>query len=77
MLVKIEGDEPGLYGVGDASLCGREMAVAQALREHVGPLLVGRDPDRVEDAWQYLFRGTYWRGGRGARALQDLCSRHP
>jgi len=63
VVVKIETDEPGLYGVGDATLNGRELSVASALSEHIAPLLIGRDPDRVEDIWQYLFRGTYWRGG--------------
>lgn len=61
--VKILTDEPGLYGVGDATLNGRELAVAKALEEHIAPLLIGRDPDRIEDMWQYLFRGAYWRGG--------------
>ncbi|MCY3021427.1 MAG: D-galactonate dehydratase family protein, partial [Planctomycetota bacterium] len=62
VLVKIITDE-GLYGVGDATLNGRELAVAEALQQHIAPLLIGRDPDRIEDTWQYLFRGTYWRGG--------------
>ena len=62
VLVKIETDE-GLYGWGDATLNGRELAVAAALEQHIAPLLIGRDPDRVEDTWQMLFRGTYWRGG--------------
>jgi mannonate dehydratase len=63
VFLKILTDEPGLYGVGDATLNGRELAVASALRDHIAPLLIGRDPDRIEDIWQYLFRGTYWRGG--------------
>jgi mannonate dehydratase len=63
VLVKIETDQPGLYGWGDATLNGRELAVASALQDHIAPLLIGRDPDRIEDAWQYIFRGTYWRGG--------------
>src|SRR5260370_31190686 len=63
VLIKVMTDEPGLYGVGDATLDGREWGVATALEEHIGPLLIGRDPDRIEDTWQYLFRGTYWRGG--------------
>jgi len=63
VVVKIMTDEPGLYGVGDATLNGRELAVASALQEHIAPLLIGRDPDRIEDTWQYLFRGSYWRGG--------------
>lgn len=63
VLVKVETDEPELYGWGDATLNGRELAVASALENHIIPLLIGRDPDQIEDIWQYLFRGTYWRGG--------------
>ena len=63
VVVKIMTDEPGLYGVGDATLNGRELAVASAITEHIAPLLIGHDPDRIEDIWQMLFRGTYWRGG--------------
>lgn len=63
VLVKIETDQPGLYGWGDATLNGRELSVASALRDHIARLLIGRDPDRIEDTWQYLFRGAYWRGG--------------
>ena len=63
VLVKIYTDTPGLYGVGDATLNGRELSVASALEQHLAPLLIGRDPDRIEDTWQMIFRGTYWRGG--------------
>jgi mannonate dehydratase len=62
VLVKIETDE-GLYGWGDATLNGRELAVATLLTEHIVPLLIGMDPDRIEDVYQYLSRGSYWRGG--------------
>jgi mannonate dehydratase len=60
--VKVLTDE-GLYGVGDATVNGRELAVAAYLREHVVPCLIGRDPARIEDIWQYLYRGAYWRRG--------------
>src|ERR1019366_220301 len=63
VLVKILTSEPGLYGVGDATLNGRELAVATALEKHLAPLLIGRDPASIEDIWQYLYRGPYWRGG--------------
>ncbi len=63
VLVKIETDQPGLYGWGDATLNGRELAVAAALEQHIIPLLIGRDPDQIEDIWQYIYRGSYWRGG--------------
>jgi len=60
--LKIETDE-GLYGLGDATLNGRELAVASYLQEHVIPCLIGRDPMQIEDIWQYLYRGAYWRRG--------------
>jgi len=53
----------GLVGVGDATLNGRELAVASYLRDHLCPLLTGRDPARIEDTWQYLYKGAYWRRG--------------
>ncbi|KGM14413.1 D-mannonate dehydratase ManD [Cellulomonas bogoriensis] len=55
--------EDGTVGIGDATLNGRELAVAAYLDEHLVPLLVGRDAGRIEDTWQYLYRGAYWRGG--------------
>ncbi len=58
----IETDD-GVTGVGDATLNGRELAVASYLTDHVIPCLIGRDPARIEDIWQYLYRGAYWRRG--------------
>jgi mannonate dehydratase len=55
--------EDGVYGLGDATLNGRELAVASYLADHVVPLLIGRDARRIEDTWQYLYKGAYWRGG--------------
>lgn len=63
VFLKLVTSEAGLYGVGDATLNGRELAVATALRDHIAPLLIGKDADRIEDIWQETFRGTYWRGG--------------
>jgi mannonate dehydratase len=53
----------GVVGLGDATLNGRELAVAVYLNEHVCPLLVEREADRIEDTWQYLYKGAYWRRG--------------
>ncbi|MCE7004219.1 D-galactonate dehydratase family protein [Kibdelosporangium philippinense] len=60
--LKIETDE-GVTGLGDATLNGRELAVASYLTDHVVPLLIGTDPHRIEDTWQSLYRGAYWRRG--------------
>lgn len=60
--LKITTDD-GVVGYGDATLNGRELAVASYLEDHVVPLLVGRDAHAIEDTWQYLYRGSYWRRG--------------
>ena len=60
--LKLETDQ-GLTGVGDATLNGRELAVASYLQDHVIPCLIGRDPQQIEDIWQYLYKGAYWRRG--------------
>lgn len=53
----------GRHGIGDGTLNGRELAVASYLEEHVVPCLIGRDAERIEDTWQFLYRGAYWRRG--------------
>lgn len=60
--VKIVTDA-GIYGLGDATLNGRELAVVAYLEEHVAPCLLGRDPRDIEDTWQYLYKGVFWRRG--------------
>jgi mannonate dehydratase len=62
LTLKITTDD-GLTGLGDGTLNGRELAVASYLRDHVVPLLIGRDPHRIEDTWQFLYRSAYWRRG--------------
>jgi mannonate dehydratase len=53
----------GVEGLGDATLNGRELAVASYLQDHVVPNLIGRDAGQIEDIWQFLYRGAYWRRG--------------
>jgi mannonate dehydratase len=53
----------GIYGLGDATLNGRELAVVSYLQDHLIPCLIGRDPFQTEDIWQYFYRGAYWRRG--------------
>ena len=60
--LKIETSD-GVHGVGDATLNGRELAVASYLTDHVIPCLIGRDAHQIEDIWQYLYKGAYWRRG--------------
>jgi mannonate dehydratase len=60
--LKLTTDD-GLTGLGDATLNGRELAVVSYLRDHVVPLLIGRDAHQIEDTWQFLYRSAYWRRG--------------
>lgn len=55
--------EDGLYGIGDATLNGREKAVVSYLEDYVLPALIGRDARRIEDIWQFVYRSPYWRRG--------------
>lgn len=60
--LKIYTDE-GIYGLGDGTLNGRELAVTAYLEEHLLPRLIGKDPSQIEDTWQYFYKGAYWRRG--------------
>jgi L-alanine-DL-glutamate epimerase-like enolase superfamily enzyme len=58
LFVVVDTDE-GIYGVGEAGITGRELAVMGAI-EHLKPLLIGQDPARIEHIWQTLFRGGFF-----------------
>lgn len=60
--VKITTND-GITGIGDATLNGRELAVASYLKDHLCPQLIGRDPAQIEDIWQSFYKGAYWRRG--------------
>jgi mannonate dehydratase len=62
VILKIETSD-GVTGIGDATLNGRELAVASYLNDHLIPCLIGRDAHAIEDTWQYFYRGAYWRRG--------------
>lgn len=58
LFVVVDTDE-GIYGVGEAGLTGRELAVIGAI-DHFKQLLIGEDPFRIEHIWQILFRGGFF-----------------
>lgn len=62
VFVKVLTDQPGLHGVGEATLEHRELTVAQACQE-LERDLVGRDPRDIEALWHASHRDAYWRGG--------------
>lgn len=63
LVVRVETNEPGLYGLGCASDPQRTLAVRSVLDDYLAPMLVGRDPDDIDDIHRLLLNSAYWRGG--------------
>ena len=61
MFLKMETDA-GLSGWGEPIVEGRARTVETAVHE-LSEYLIGRDPARISDLWQTLYRGGFYRGG--------------
>lgn len=61
MFLKIETDE-GVTGWGEPVIEGRARSVEAAVHEF-SDYLVGQDPARINDLWQVMYRGGFYRGG--------------
>ena len=83
VIVKVTTDQPGLYGIGSASDNYQSPTVVAAIEEVIGPHLVGQSVDRIEDIWQSVQTGSYWRNGAVLNtalggidmALWDICGK--
>ena len=63
IMVKVETDQPGLYGVGCATFRQRSHAVVAAIDEYLDDFCRGKDVDNIEDLWQTTYVSSYWRNG--------------
>jgi len=62
LFVKVETDQPGLHGWGEASLEWKTRSVAGAVEDYA-PMAIGEDPTRIEHLYQKLYRQSFWRAG--------------
>jgi len=63
VIVKVETDQPGLYGVGCATFRQRAHAVASAIDEYLDDFCRDKDVSNIEDLWQTAYVSSYWRNG--------------
>ncbi len=63
VIVKVETDEPGLYGVGCATFRQRAHTVVSAINDYLAPFCKGKIADNIEDIWQITYQNSYWRNG--------------
>jgi galactonate dehydratase len=62
LFLRVETSD-GRVGWGEPVVEGRTRTVREAVSELVDEYLLGEDPGRIEDHWQRLYRGGFYRGG--------------
>jgi len=76
VFVKVETDQAGLIGWGEASLEWKTRSVVGAI-EDFAPMAVGEDPTRIEHLYQKLYRQSFWRMGvigmSAISAIEQAC----
>lgn len=63
VVVKVETDQPGLYGLGCATFAYRHLTVKHLIETYLEPLLIGRNVACIEENWMLMNQNAYWRNG--------------
>ncbi len=72
VFVKVETDQPGLYGWGEATLEWKTRTVVGAV-EDISRFLIGEDPRRIEHLYQIMYRQYFWKVGiEGMSAISGI-----
>ena len=72
IFVKVETNQPGLYGWGEATLEWKTRAVVGAVQD-LEPLLLGKDPRDTEQLLRVMRKHSFWRLGTiGSTALSGI-----
>lgn len=73
VIVRVDTNEPGLYGLGCATFTQRWHSVVAYVEKHLSRLVVGRHPADIEDIIRSVHLASYWRNGPvGNNALSGL-----
>lgn len=72
VFVKVETDQPGLYGWGEATLEWKTRTVAGAI-EDISRFIISEDPRRIEHLMQIMYRQYFWKVGiEGMSAISGI-----
>ena len=72
IFVRVETDQAGLHGWGEATLEWKTRAVVGAV-DDLAPLLIGHDPRDIEQATRIMLKHSFWRlGAIGASAASGI-----
>lgn len=63
VVVKVETDQPGLYGLGCATFAYRHLTVQHLIETYLRPLLIGQEVCNISELWQLMHQNAYWRCG--------------
>ena len=63
VIVKIDTNQPGLYGVGCATFTQRPTPVKAAIEDYLAPFIEGKNVNDIEDIWASSYVSSYWRNG--------------
>lgn len=63
VIVKVETNQDGLYGLGCATFTQRAHTVVTEIEEYLDPFCKGKNVSNIEDMWQTAYQSSYWRNG--------------